>query len=196
MSGAGTFHFELDGTVRSSGEGRDTQIPISFVGDVQSPDRVRGGLVVDVGLFALEIETVVIGDTTYTTNLQTGQWEIAAGLSSALPNPAELMEAGAALAADVIFVGEQLLHGAPVYHLRGVPSRAIFTGPEGEARADLWVRVEDFLIQQFQVGGLISLEDIDVPFGEGIITDIVRLDATVRLSEHGRPVTIEALAVP
>ena len=61
---------------------------------------------------------------------------------------------------------------------------------------DLWVRVEDFLIQQFQVGGLISLEDIDVPFGEGIITDIVRLDATVRLSEHGRPVTIEALAVP
>ena len=86
MSEAGTFRFDLDATVRSSSEGLDIQIPISFVGDVQAPDRVRGELVVDLGPFVLEIETVMIGDTTYTTDLQTGQWEITAGLSSALPN--------------------------------------------------------------------------------------------------------------
>ena len=196
MSGAGTFRFDLDATVRSISEGLDLQIPISFVGDVQAPDRVRGELVVDLGVFVLEIETVMIGDTTYTTNLQTGRWEIAAGLSSALPNPAQLAEAGAALAGNVILVGEELLDGTPVYHLRGVPRRAMFAESEGEVRADLWIGVEDFLVRQFQAEGPVSLKDIDLPFGEGLVAEVVRLDITVALSEHGRPVTIVAPSVP
>ena len=100
------------------------------------------------------------------------------------------------MAADVILVGEELLDGTPVYHLRGVPPRAMFAESEGETRADLWIGIEDFLVRQFQAEGTVSLKDIDLPFGEGLVADVVRLDVTVTLLEHGRPVTIVAPAVP
>ena len=97
MLEAGTLHFELDSRIRVQTGDTETSIPLTFVGDVQAPDRISGKLTVTLGFFALEMETVIIGDTSYITNIQTGEWEVSQSPAYALPSPTEFM--GDAIAA-------------------------------------------------------------------------------------------------
>ena len=58
-----SFHFELGGFIRTSVGDTQVEIPHTFVGDFQYPDRLSGELVMFLGIFPLTIKTVTIGDS-------------------------------------------------------------------------------------------------------------------------------------
>ena len=165
---------------------------MSFVGDIQAPDRVQGKLVVLLGFFALEMETIVIGDTTYVTDAQTGEWGINRGPTFAVPNPRDFAEAGAAAVGDAVLIGEEILDGTPVYHIGGVPPPDVFGGPQGSAKVDIWIAIEDSGILQIVTEGPVLLEDLGGGLGDMGISGDATLNLTIKLSGYGDPVNIEA----
>ena len=94
MRQATSFHFQLAGTLEPTGGGLNITIPIRVEVDYQAPDRVRSKLSVSLGFFALEMETITIGDTTYTLNAETGKWEVDTGAVSAMPSSSEFTQVG------------------------------------------------------------------------------------------------------
>ena len=193
MAAQVSFHYDIQGSIRASSA--TTGIPISFVGDVVAPDRMRGKLNVNLGLLALEVETIVIGEATYTTNLQTAEWELGPGLPAALPDPSELARLGAKLVdelGDVELVGLESLEGLDAYRISGASLLSDFGGPEGEAQVDIWIDVEDFLVVQVTGEGKVSLEGLGQALSAVGLTGEVVIETTLKLSAFGEPVVIEA----
>ena len=193
MAAQVSFHYDMQGSIRASSA--TTGIPISFVGDVVAPDRMRGKLNVNLGLLALEVETIVIGEATYTTNLQTAEWELGPGLPAALPDPSELARLGAKLVdelGDVELVGLESLEGLDAYRISGASLLSDFGGPEGEAQVDIWIDVEDFLVVQVTGEGKVSLEGLGQALSAVGLTGEVVIETTLKLSAFGEPVVIEA----
>ena len=184
-----SFHFAVDARVRPDAGLSGAEIPISYVGDVLTPDRVRGTLSVSLGFFTLEIETITIGEAAYTTDPQTGEWGIASDPISALPNPVELTGADTLALNDATLVGEETLDGERVYRLRGAPPPATVGGV---ATADFWIGVEDFLIRQITAEGSMALEDVADALGGGGLSGTATLSMTITFSRYGEPVVIEA----
>ena len=198
MQEVGSLHFELDATVTVPAGGVETEVPVSLVADYQPPDRMRAKLVVSVAFFALEMETIAIGDTIYATNLETGEWEVSSiDLTSALLRPTEF-EGDVVIAEnyDVVLVGLETLDGTPVFHLRGLPPQQIFGELDATAQANLWVGVEDLLIRQIAAEGEIALEELGEVFGQFGLSGTANISSTVRISGFGEPVLIEAPQIP
>ena len=74
MANAGSFHFELETVVTISAGGFEADVPLSFVGDYRAPNSVQGKAVMSQGTFDVESDIVIIGDTIYATNPETGEW--------------------------------------------------------------------------------------------------------------------------
>ena len=138
-----SFHFDLDARARQSGEGIESEIPMTFVGDVFVPDRVRGTLRVSLGFFELRIETIAIGDTAYMRDPQTGDWAIAPDLLSALPDRAHVAKDHAPSLEDLTLVGEKVLDGVTLYHLTGVVPKDALDDQEDDVEISFWIGVED-----------------------------------------------------
>jgi hypothetical protein len=189
-----SFHFEIEGSIKLAAGDSISEIPITFVGDFKSPDRVRGKLAVSLGFFALEMETIVIGDTTYSTNVQTGKWEIAPGLAAALPNPAQFTESAVPALGNPVLLGTETLNGNQVYDLRGVPPPGIFAGPDG--KVEFWLSADSLLIVQIAIEGDISLESAGGAIGGIALSGTAPLQMTMRLSAFGEPVEINAPEIP
>ena len=69
---AGTLHFVVDARIKIPSEGRVTTIPVTYEGDAQVPDSLKGTLTVSPGFFSLTMETVHVDGKTYTTDVQSG----------------------------------------------------------------------------------------------------------------------------
>ena len=191
-----SFHFDLDARIRQGSGGIESEIPMTFVGDVSVPDRVRGTLQVSLGFFTVRIKTLAIGDTAYITDPQTGDWVIAPGLLSALPNPADLARDKAPTVEDLTVVGEEVLDGVAVYHLTGVPSEETLGKLGDEAGIAFWIGVEDLLLRRVATEGQIDLSAIGQSLGGAGITGIATVAITIVFSNYGEPVTIDAPEVP
>ena len=196
MSATGSFHFRVDANVKPTDQTSTTGIPLTFEGEFLAPDRVRGKLVVSLGFFSLVIETIAIGDTSYTTNPQTGEWEVGAGPASLFPNPAELREGRAAEFRDLVLLGQETLEGVQVYHLRVVPPQGIFGDPGGVAQADFRIGVEDFRILRISAQGEVSLDDLGPALRGAGISGAAHIAMTLDFSAYGEPVVIEAPPIP
>ena len=107
MTEVESFHFELESTVSTSTDDADVGLPISFTGDYQAPDRIRGELSLSLGFFSIDMEAIAIGDTTYITSLDSGEWEISSDLGFGVPNPAELAVPGGVALEGLTLVGEE-----------------------------------------------------------------------------------------
>ena len=153
------------------------------------PDRIRGTLSVSLVFFTLAIETITIGETSYTTDPQTGKWGISTGPISALPNPVELAASDTLALNDAALVGEETLDARQVYHLKGVPPTAAIDGVQ---TADIWIGVEDFLIRQIKAEGVIDLGDVAEVLGGGGLSGTATLVMAITFSRYGEPVVIEA----
>ena len=186
------FHFDLEGTIIIAEGDGETGIPVTFVGDVAFPDRSRAKLTVSLGFFSLEFEGIVIGDDTYTTDLQTGEWVVGKGVVSALPNPAQIAEAAAAALGEDLRLGEAMLEGARMHHIQGVPPESLLGGPETEVQIEVWIGVEDNLIRQIAGEGVLSAEGAGDALSTLGIKGEARIAMTMTLSGYGEPVVIEA----
>ena len=92
MDEVDSFHFDMDMQMRVGDQGATLEVPISFVGDYQAPDRSEGTLSVRFLLFDIESRFVSIGDTTYVTDPDTGEWDISSGPASPFGGPDEFGE--------------------------------------------------------------------------------------------------------
>ncbi|MDP6402067.1 MAG: DUF3105 domain-containing protein [SAR202 cluster bacterium] len=195
MAGVGSFRFELETVVTVSAGGFEVDVPLSFVGDYRAPDSVKGKSVMSLSTLDVESEIVIIGDTIYATNPETGEWEVNS-------NPELLMLSPLDFVGDNIpssdefqgleLVGEEMLDGIAVFHLRGLALPVGFARIEGEARADFWIGARDLLIHRITIEGELPLDQFSGPLSTGNITGTAKIAATITFSAYGEPVTIEA----
>jgi hypothetical protein len=134
MARVDSFHFDVSGRINVSSGDAAAEIPISYVGEVQAPDRSRGKLTLSVMVFALEIDIVAVGGVTYTTNPQSGEWEVSEGGSPGLTNPAGFIRGGTPLVTRATYVGLEVRDGERVHHVAGIARLDALADLEGRRR--------------------------------------------------------------
>jgi WD40 repeat protein len=146
---------------------------------------------------AIEMETITIGDTTYTTNFETGEWEIAGGdaffgldqLAGPLTSPESFLETDPDLFGDLQVVGEESLNGVPTIHLSGSMSLDDLVGAGDMSEVNIWIGIDDHYIHQMTIEGKTVVEDLgDLPFGGGEVDMLI----TITMSNFNEPVDIQA----
>ena len=196
MAAVKSFHFDVEAKVVITSQGVTLNVPIVLAGDFQAPDRIRGTLVVNLVFFKIESQFINIGDTSYTTDPDTGQWMVGRSPALSFVDPATLaspdfLAAGGGLANLMLVGTDTLADTPPVYQLSG---RLSDDGAIGALEVSYWIGVDNGLIYQVRLGGRIALD-------EGI-GDALRLgdigagaapfDAVLTLSDFDKPVHIEA----
>ena len=80
-------------------------IPLTFTGDFQAPDRFRGTLTMNFLGFSIESELISIGDTSYQTNPETGEWEVTTEPATPLSDPSEFFGDETSEFQDLVLTG-------------------------------------------------------------------------------------------
>ena len=191
-----SFHFDVSGRIKVSSGDAAAEIPISYVGEVQAPDRSRGKLTLSVMVFALEIDILTVGGVTYTTNPQSGEWEVSVLGTPGIPNPAGLIRGGATLLTRATYVGREERDGEPVHHLAGIVRLDALADVAGEAAADIWIGTEDLLVREVAIEAPVDLKALGLAVGGAGLTGSGVAALSIRLSGYGDPVSIEAPVVP
>ena len=192
MVAAGTLRFDVDGDMSMESDGSTIRAQLSFDGDAEAPDRMKGDLILNLGVFALQMEIISADGVLYTTNPTTGAWQVALDFGgAAIPNLAMLLTEGETPLIDAKVLGEETLDGVQVVKLRG---EARIAGLQGEfPRADVWIGTDDSLIYRIASEGDVSLDSLGFAglSGAGLSGDaFISLD--MRLSRFGEEVDIEA----
>ncbi len=195
MAAVQSFHFDIDAKLSISSEGASLDVPIDLKGDFQAPDRTRGTLVVSFLIFQVESQFVSIGDTSYATDPETGQWTVEQDSALDFVDPAaiaspELLAEAAGLA-DLILVGTGALGGVQVHELAG---RLSDEAGAGELDVTYWIGVDDGLIHQVDLKGQFELDEElggIIPVGDIEVSEAT-IEAVLTLSDFGKPVQIEA----
>ena len=196
MGRVDSLHFDVSGRISVSSGGAAAEIPISYVGDVQAPDRTRGKLVLSVLVFVLEMDIVTVGGVTYTTNPQSGEWEVSASGTPGVPNPAGFIRGGAPLMTLATYVGLEVRGGERVHHLTGTVRLDALADLEGETTADIWLGAEDLLVREVEVEAPVDLDALGLPVSGTGLTGSGVAALSIRLSGYGEPISIEAPIVP
>ena len=184
------FHFDMamQMSLRDIPDTDDIEIPMTFIGDVQTPDRLQGETSVSVGGMPQRVSMIVIGDTTYVADPQSGEW-ITTDQPATMFEPGQFTTFDSSQSDDMEYIGEETLAGAPVHHLRGEYILPVDTGePMGELEtafhADYWITVEDNLVNQVDLAGEVMMpEDVG---------GSVAITMTARFSEYDAPIVIDA----
>jgi len=184
-----SYHFEMEMELAVT-EGEITmEIPITFSGDFQPPDRMQGTVSITMFGSTIEMETITIGETSYAVNPLTGEWEESAEPAS--PFAPEDFAVVPDEFEDLVLVGEDTLDGTRVYHLRGAVSSGVLgevlAGTEGEIRVEHWIGVEDGRLRQSVIEGELSMPDD---------AGSIDLSVTMAYSDYGQDVEIEPPEIP
>ncbi|MCH8109328.1 MAG: LppX_LprAFG lipoprotein [Chloroflexi bacterium] len=191
MEKLGSFHFDLEMEIKAGTGGISFDIPFTFVGDFQAPDRSKGTMSASILGFSIESEFVSIGETDYATNPETGDWEISPDELLPIGDPIALIALDASDVEDLKLLGEEILDGLAVYHLSGLTASGVFGHEEGgqSIKIDFWIGKEDSFVVQITASGEIDLgDDTDPLFADGTVT----LSLTLKFSDFGKSVVIEA----
>ncbi|NIM95032.1 MAG: LppX_LprAFG lipoprotein [Anaerolineales bacterium] len=187
---ARTFHFEMDMQMSISEEGMSMDIPLTFIGDMEQPDKMQAVMSMSILGMTLDIEMISIGDTTYMTNPETGEWEIGEAGDVSPIDPTLFSDVEATELDTLTVTGVQTLNGIEVYHLEGVVAGEDIGEFSGEFQIDYWIGVEDLLTREIALDGNMSFEEGGL-LTEGLSGDIM-LTMTMKLSDFGKEVVIEA----
>ncbi|MQG68783.1 MAG: LppX_LprAFG lipoprotein [SAR202 cluster bacterium] len=191
MAAADSFHFDVSGDLTASNQGAELTVPISYVGDVVTPDRTRGNLSLSIIVFVLEMDIVTIGGVTYTTNQQSGRWEKSVE-GVGIPNPADFARGGTPAVSDAVYVGVEERNGQGLHHLTGVAQLALVADGGAETPADIWIGVDDLLIREVALEAPVDLDSLGFALGDVGLSGTGSAAISIKLSDYGKPVTIEA----
>jgi hypothetical protein len=192
---AGSWHMEADIRMEIAIQGLSVDVPIAMTMDFQAPDRSHATVSAELLGMALDMETIIIGDTIYATDPATGEWMVVK--ESAMPfSPQGLTGLGSADLEGLVLEGLETLDGVRAYHLVGtVSSEALGLAPPGidadlggELQIEYWIGVEDGLPRQ------VALEGNVTAVGDELGT--LALEVLATFSDHGKPVTIEPPDMP
>ena len=179
----------------SSG-GAAIEVPLSYVGDVQVPDKSHGVISLSVLVFALEMEIITVGDVTYTTNPESGAWEISEGGALGIPNIADFAQGGEAPVVDAQYMGEEVRNGHNVHKLSGTAQFDTLEQAAQESEAIMWIGADDLLLREITFQAVVSLDGMGIPLGDAGPAGNGTIGLSVRLSDFGKPVSIEAPIIP
>ncbi len=192
MKALASFHFQMDAHMNVSAQGVTLDIPLNSTGDFQAPDRSRATTSMTIFGFAIQTETVSIGNTTYVKDPESGDWTVSEGPGMLFSQPEEFLEAGPANVQDLTYVGQETLGDVAVHHLRGKPAPQAFEGVTGEMVVDFWIGVEDSLVRQISAQGELQIEGLTEELGAAGGEATANVNMTMALSDFNKPVTIEA----
>jgi hypothetical protein len=180
-----SHHVEMEMQMTMKEEGVSIEMPITFVGDFQPPDRARGTMSLTIFGITIETEIITIGETTYTKNPETGQWEVSSEQASPFA-PGDFTEVEPLDVDNLAVVAQQDLDGVPVYRLEGTVSSEdmgeAFTDLKGKLVVKYWIGVKGGRLRRSVVKGELS----DVSGGASTIS--LRVETTY--SGYGKPVSI------
>jgi hypothetical protein len=185
-----SWHLDMDMQMTMEVEGLTLDIPLIFAADYQAPDRMQGTFSADLMGMALEMDVVVIGDTAYVTEPETGEWTISSDPATSFA-PEEFTGLDPDRLEDLVLVGEETLDDMPMYYLEGMaPAEEVGmdqldldVGVQGELQVGYWIGVEDSLLRKATIDGELLV------LGEQEAT--MQLSATATYSGFGEPVVIE-----
>ncbi len=185
-----SYHFEMEMEMAVTEGEIAMEIPITFSGDFQPPDRVQAMVSMTMFGFTIDMETITIGETAYAVNPLTGEWEVSTEPASPFA-PEDFTAVAPEEIEDLVLVGEETLDGTRVYHLRGVVGSEVLgealAGTEGEIRVEHWIGVEDGWLRQSVIEGELSMPDE---------AGTIELSVTITYSDYGQEVTIEPPEMP
>ena len=193
-----TFHFELEGVVRTTIAGVTIEGGASVSGDFEPPDRVRARSSSSFGLTSFEVDVIRFGLDFYITDPETGEWVVV--VEDDIPPPANPIDFVAILRPapqSIMLVGQESIGAVEVYHLQGLSdlAGAFEAGASGsQAPVDFWIGVEDLRIYRVQIEGEVPAQLLDSRIPPGTITG-AELSATMTFSDFGKSVTVEAPAL-
>ena len=198
MNGADSYHFLIDVGIEVEQEGVTLELPFTFEGDFQAPDRLRGTMELSLGFFTVETEVVLIEGVYYMRNLETGEWERDSELVDALPADIAIFAMPLSIESGILapeLVGVEELDGRPSYRVRIVIAD-VAQGIGEDAQADLWIDVEDNTLRKMVTETAIS-DDGSLGVAEGsLLSGDVTITVTALISDYGVPVDIQTPQVP
>jgi hypothetical protein len=190
---AASYHFLVEAVIKVEEEGTSLELPFTFEGDFQQPDRLRGQMTLSLGFFSVESEIVLIGQDYYATDPVSGEWEANSGVVDALPQaiaafamPGNL----ASIAANPMLVGVEDFAGRPAYRVR-LAGDGEQLGAGGPFVLDLWIDSEDLKLRR------IATTVTDVPAGAvagaqaGPLSGDLTVDVSAVIGSYDAPVHIQ-----
>ena len=190
MRGLTSFHFDMDMQIKVASEGLTLDVPLAFVGDFQAPDRLRATMSLSVAFFTIETEVVGIGDTTYTRDPETGEWDVSVGEDAFIISPDEFMGEGVSDLTDLAFVGVETLDGVGMYRLQGTSATGAFTDSASDFVLSFWIRIDDGYLAQINAEGELDLGEENPLLGD-VAGGTATAALSVKFSAYGEPVSIE-----
>ena len=187
-----TLHFDMYIQMKVVVQGMDLDVPISFVGDFQAPDLTRGMISISMGFFVIEFEVISIGDTTFSKDPETGEWVVTVGEDPFFTDPGAFVGVDASEMEDLAYVGTDTLDGVEVYRLKGAAPPGMFSETGGRAEVTYWIGVDDNLLRQVIAEGDVELDEESEGLFEELGGGTASISVTLRLSEFGKSVSIEA----
>jgi hypothetical protein len=190
MQQVSSFHFDMDIQMTLSLGGSSLDVPLTFVGEFQGPDRIKAVMSLTLPFIAIETEIVSIGDTTYTKDPETGEWDVSVGEDAFFIAPDEFFGEDVTDLSDLAIVGVVTLAGVELYHLKGTAPPGTFSESDSDFDISFWIGVDDGLLAQVVAAGEFELDEDDSLFGD-IAAGTATLSLTVKFSDFGAEVTIE-----
>jgi len=192
MEEVDSLHMVMTVQMTMTMSGTEIVVPMTFEGDVQNPDRAKGTLAMEALGQKLNMEMIVISDTTYIRESPTAEWQVTPTEDSGSPfDPEEMAQLKPEDMKDLAFVAEEEVGGRPAYHVTGKVTSALLNlegllgeGSEAAFDADYWVDKENSYLLKARIAGNMVMT------GETEAT--VDMWMTLLFSDYNKPVTIEA----
>ena len=193
LAEAESYHFLVEAVITVKEEGTTLELPFTFEGDFQQPDRLRGDMTMSLGFFSIETEIVLIGEDYYAKNPTTGEWEANSAALEAFPEPIAMFAMPGtltSLTAEPALVGIENLDGAEAYRLR-LSGDGLELGVDEPITLDLWVDSEELKLRRIEasVAG-VSSEAAGGASNE-LLSGNLTVDVEAAISNYDAPVDIQ-----
>ena len=203
-----SFHAEVDAaftviqteaSFRMDEQTFGTKFPIRFSGDFLLPDRAAGKLQASLGIVALELDIITIGEQAYITNPETGAWEQYPLAFTGLPDPYDLVlpPSDAARYSDLEVVKDASIDGVKTRHIRANLRASMLGGSYENLFVEMWIGKDDDLIYRMSMAGETEVGEQDTAglasraLGAADIGGNAEFNMTVTYSDFDAPVVIE-----
>lgn len=193
LAKAESYHFMVEAVIEVEEEGTTLELPFTFEGDFQQPDRLRGEMTMSLGFFSVETEIVLIGEDYYAKNPISGEWEANSTALEAFPQPiATFAMPGTltSLTADPVLVGIEDLDGVQAYRLR-LSGDGLELGAEEPITLDLWVDLEELKLRRIEASLADVSSDAAAGASDGILSGNLTVEVNAVIGNYDAPVDIQ-----
>ena len=193
LAAAESYHFLVEAVVNVEEDGTTMELPFTFEGDFQQPDRLRGEMTMSLGFFSIDTEIVLIGEDYYAKNPASGEWEANSTALEAFPQPIAMFAMPGtltSLTADPVLVGTEHLDGAEAYRLR-LSGDELDLGADELITLDLWVGLEDLKLRRIEASVAGVSSDAAAGVSSGLLSGELTVDVNAVISGYGAPVDIQ-----